>query len=181
MKTLIGFLVIVLGFTLSAQPRPDVKVPEEMKQLDFLIGTWEVHSNTINKKGEIVYESDYEMIFEKDLKGMLILAKSGHYDVNNKFDQGQWTWYFYDTQVEKFMDVNFDIVGNFEIKVGTFVNDKLILAYPVPKKAQDGVYRIWQKTMQDIQSDSFTWIWHYSEDEGKTWIKHWHTTFKRKK
>jgi hypothetical protein len=180
MKATFMLLLLLLGFKLDAQPRPDVKVPDEMKQLDFLIGTWEVHSNTINKKGEVAYQSDYIMTFEKDLNGMLIIAKSGRYNENKEFNQGQWTWYFYDAQAEKFMDVNFDIVGNFEIKSGIFVNDKLVLAYPNPVKARDGVYRIWQKTMQDIQSDSFIWIWHYTEDEGKTWIKHWHTTFRRK-
>ena len=180
MKNFVCFLIALASFSLNAQPRPHVKVPEEMSQLDFLIGTWDVHSKTINKKGEVAYESDFIMSFEKEFNGMMVLAKSGRYNENNELSAGQYTWYFYDKQAGKFMDVNFDIVGNFEIKTGNFDNGKLMFAYPAPKKGPDGVYRIWRKTMQDIQPDSFTWIWHYTKDEGKTWIKHWHTTFKRK-
>lgn len=176
------FMVLLLGIvahTLASQPRPNIKVPPEMERLDFLIGSWNVHSKTLNKNGEIVYESDFSMTFSKEFGGMLIIALSGRRDSLGIFQIGQRTWYFYDTQNKKYSDVNFDIVGNFEIKVGTFVDEKLELAYPESKLARDGVFRIWKKIMLDIEKDSFVWIWYYSEDEGDTWIKHWHTTFKR--
>jgi hypothetical protein len=176
---LILFLGLIASTISFAQPRPEIKVPPEMQKLDFLVGTWKAHSKTMNKKGEVVYESDFVASFEKEMKGMLIMATTGRYDSDDKFEIGQRTWYFYDARAKLFMDVNFDIVGNFEIKTGNFDGDELIVAYPEPKLASDGVYRIWRKTMTAISKDSFTWIWHYTQDEGKTWIKQWHTTFIR--
>lgn len=155
---------------------PNFVTPEETAQLDFLVGEWHVDLKRIDKEGNIAQKLVSTALFKKDFDKKLITS-----DMRNP--EGltmQRTWYFYHTLNKQFYDVNFDMAGNFEIKVGEFQEDgSLTMAYREPVDYGDGTPRTYRKTIKKISPDHFKFYWHSTADGGKTWVLHWDNDFRR--
>lgn len=156
----------------------NIAIPEEMSKLAFLIGEWDCHVKTFDKKDKVIMERSYFMNYRKEFNGMLIITDGGTIRDGETF-LGQTKWLFFDKVNDQYKQVNFDMVGNFHTYVGQFVKKDLVIQFPNPEVGSDGVVRTWRKTYTGISEDRFTVIYDYSEDNGKTWTVQWHQFYKR--
>lgn len=169
-----GLLLFTLGHATTAfsQPvagfgTPSAAVSPELRQLDYLIGLWTVHSFTRNDDGQFAESpyatSSYRARYLYD--GLSILAeffgenRDGFYGVHvisHDPDVGLIHNYF-NARAGRRLEFS-----------GAFRNKKYYLSRPGGYSGKDAHYR---EVDSEIQDDSFIKRIFTSEDGGETWVE----------
>lgn len=145
--------------------------PTEMERLGFLVGTWLNTTVFFDREGKEVGKFDAARdlpggeagtTIEPALGGWILEASAG-----SPWGRG---WFRYEPARERYMLAACDFQGNFDILIGGFERDELVLVEIEPKPYRDGGTILWRWTYYDITEDSFRLRQAYSRDEGETWV-----------
>lgn len=146
---------------------------EDSTLFDFWIGDWEA---SWNENGSVKLLGENHL--RKEYGGWVIREKFKVNEGASKgFEGGSWT--VYDKQKQKWFQTWVDNNGAYMAFEGKPEGAKRIFERStINKKGQPVIQRM---VFRDITSESFTWDWESSADNGKTWNLNWQIFYKRKK
>jgi hypothetical protein len=123
-----------------------------MQKLAFLVGSWEIEIEGLDRAGKVIHISREHLETTSELGGQLVLSL-GYSDARTP---AQRNWKFCHRAKQKLYDVNFDLVGNFEVReqVGA---GALAFALVGPFRGTDGVPRNWRRTDRPVSADAGRW------------------------
>lgn len=163
--------VLFAGAWAEEKPQGEMQMPEmgppaEMKQLESMVGSWDVTMQTrqmadqpwIDTKGTCTYEyilagAALRQHYEGDMMGMPFNGETT-ICYNRETKKWQMTW----------IDNLFGIMSYYE---GDWKDDKLIAGN---RETWQGMEYLSRMTTYNITEDSFDWMMEMSTDEGKTWF-----------
>lgn len=168
MKRVITLLTIILFITPyvvgQQEGSSDVK-----SAFDFWVGDWDIH--WINPDSSYTYAHN---LIEKTLDGTVIQenfsdSTSGFKGISiSVFSPSDSTWH----------QAWADNAGGYFNFIGIVEGDTRI--FQTESRVIKGVERIQRMVFRDIKTDSFTWDWEASTDNGKTWNLAWQIFYERK-
>ncbi len=164
----IGVAAVILGAlpgVLSGQTPPIPPPAPDMARLAFLVGDWDLAVEQLSPTGEVVRRDRGRVVITEELGGQLILAVG----YREGSEIGQRNWKFYNQVAKKLYDVNFDLVGHFEVREETRNGGDLAFSMVEPFVGDDGVPRDWRNTYRPIDRDAFVVEIDHSADGGRTW------------
>ena len=157
--------MLPLGALAQAQPPRPGCDSAESKQFDFWLGDWEASYKGGQSRNHITKILDGCVILE-EFTGAPGSPLNGHsvstFDRNAK----QWKQTWVDNNAS-YLDFS-----------GSFADGKMILWREAERQGKKFRQRmVWQ----DIQAETFKWLWQRSDDEGKTWNTLWEIDYRRVK
>lgn len=163
-KLIVGGLLVIIGFSTSAQSNPE-------NSFNFWVGTWDLTwqgANGVTEKGRNVItkvldgkviQENFEALegAQKGYQGMSISV----YNPNTK------TWH------QTWMD---NQGGNINFTGEIDGERKIFKTAPQKRNGQEVISRM---VFYDITKDAFNWDWESTTDDGKTWNLNWRINYKR--
>lgn len=138
---------------------------------DFWVGDWEA---SWNENGTVKLLGENHL--SKEFGGWVIREKFKVNDGASKgFEGGSWT--VFDKQKKKWFQTWVDNNGAYMAFEGKLDGEKRIFERnTIDKKGEPVLQRM---VFRDITTESFTWDWESSADNGKTWTLSWQILYKR--
>lgn len=170
-KVIIYILLLLSGLSVSAQTELTNLNPEEY--FNFWLGSWDL---TWKKADRTIGKGENKI--EKILDGNVIQEnfKVTEDPLMKNFTGKSWTVYnknnglWYQTWVDN-QGAYLDFIGEFE-------DNKRIFKRKVTSR--EGKAFLQRMVFYDIQTNSFSWDWEISFDNGKSWILKWRIKYQRK-
>ncbi|QJR16012.1 hypothetical protein [Usitatibacter palustris] len=162
----IAAALVAASFSARAQTPPQPKYgcdSPESKQLDFWVGEWELTYGGMKSRNRIT----------KVLDGCAILEEfSGA--PGSKLDGRSFSQF--DTATKQWKQTWVDNTGGYLDFNGGIVEGQMQFWRDVQK---DGKKIRSRMVWRDVKTDTLTWLWQSSADEGKTWKTLWEIAYKR--
>ena len=158
-------LFIFLYSQSHAQMPPKPEIPEEMKSVDFIEGTWRNEAIFLSKEGEERSKSVFTSEITKNLDGRTYEIRSFH----NEEPAGL-SWFFYYPPTKQFTLVALDAWGNYDEFTGGWNSDKELVLTSKERVYGNRRKMIWRRTYYDIKKNKHKVKMYYSVDGGYSWI-----------
>ncbi|PKL82892.1 MAG: hypothetical protein CVV24_07805 [Ignavibacteriae bacterium HGW-Ignavibacteriae-3] len=167
---LIFLTTIFLSFNHNAQQIPAPCSSPESNQFDFWVGEWNLEwkdqsgnifngTNSVRKiLGGCVIEENFTGGGNPAFKGKSVSV------FNPALNRWRQTWV--------------DNQGGYLDFTGAFTDDKMVLSRSFQTTEGEKIFQ--RMVFYNISSDSLTWDWEISADEGVTWSLKWRINYKRK-
>ncbi len=178
MKTvkLVSTALLSAILLISFKPKNDLMTNTTLKLsdstlFDFWVGDWEA---SWNENGTVKLLGENHL--SKEFGGWVIREKFKVNDGASKgFEGGSWT--VFDKQKKKWFQTWVDNNGAYMAFEGKLDGEKRIFERnTIDKKGKPVLQRM---VFRDITTESFTWDWESSADNGKTWTLSWQILYKR--
>lgn len=178
-RVLLAASALITAMALSpasrAQSPPTAKVDPAMQRLEFLVGVWRLEGAALDRKGQPLHRYAGRSETSREFGGQLL------YSVGYSEDGvlAQRNWKFFNKAKGKLYDVNFDTVGNFEVREEVLSDEELTFSLVEPFVGSDGVPRDWRKRYSRITPQSYDVLISHSADGGRTWVLAFRETYTR--
>lgn len=156
-------LVLALLGSPSSSLGRDVEVPEPLRRLERLLGSWETDRvELLDENGEVIRVSAAEARNRRHLDG-LVIAHAGRLLDPEIEVRG---WYYWDRDDERLHLATVSSGGRHDEFVGGWEGDRLVLVTE-PRPADEG--RLFKLIYGQITEDSFVESLEISDDGGGSW------------